>query len=208
MQERAEITRAKLLDAAQTAFSERGFEAVTMRDIEEQAGVQRNLALYNFSDKSALWKAVVNRLVELLRPALPNEDQPLEGDTGKSDERRARLAAIIRAHVHFSAANTAFHRFMMQEGKQDSWRIQYLIDAFLRPVMMRLRPVVEHELDLSDGEFFHWYYLFFGAGPMPFTMAPEARALFGVSTGEEHVIEQHAEIMVDFLLSRTSSTKG
>ena len=201
-QERAEITRGKLLEAAEAAFSARGFDAVTVREIEELAGVQRNLVRYHFGNKKALWKAVVGRLIGLL--PLPQEDVAEESDEHEEGGRRARLASLIRGYVRFSAANPAFHRLMLQEGKQDSWRIRFLADAYLEPAMLRLRRIVEAELRLSDEEFLHWYYLFVGAGPMPFSMAPEAFALFGVSTDCEAVIERHAEIMVDFLLSRPS----
>ena len=203
-QERAEITRGKLLDAAQAAFSARGFDAVTVREIEELAGVQRNLVRYHFGNKKALWKVVVGRLIELL--TLPQEDMVEKSDKPETGGRRARLASLIRDYVRFSAANPAFHRLMLHEGKQDSWRIRFLAEAYLQPAMLRLRRIVEAELHLSDEDFFHWYYLFVGAGPMPFSMAPEAHALFGVSTDSETVIERHAEIMVDFLLSRSAQT--
>lgn len=202
VQERAERTRTKLLDAAELAFSQRGFDAVTVRDIEQNAGVQRNLVRYHFGNKAELWKAVVGRLIGLL-----NLEGQEEGDTstetGDGEGFRERLAAGIRSYVEFSAAHPEFHRLMVQEGTQDSWRIRFLVDAYLRPAMHRLRRIVEDELDLTDEEFFHWYYLFVGAGAMPFTMAPEAQPLFGVDVKDDEVIERHAQVMVDFLLSRT-----
>ena len=42
-QERAEATKKKLLDAALKEFADRGYEAVTVRDIEALADVQRCL---------------------------------------------------------------------------------------------------------------------------------------------------------------------
>ena len=43
-QERAETTRANLIDAGKLLFSERGFDAVSVRDLENAAGVKRNIA--------------------------------------------------------------------------------------------------------------------------------------------------------------------
>ncbi|MDE0929269.1 MAG: helix-turn-helix domain containing protein, partial [Halioglobus sp.] len=51
VQERAEITRAKLIKAGTVMFSERGFDGVSVRDLENAAGVKRNLLAYHFDDK-------------------------------------------------------------------------------------------------------------------------------------------------------------
>ena len=207
VQERAERTRAKLLDAAELAFSQHGFDAVAVREVENMAGVRRNLVRYHFGNKEALWKAMVGRLIAFLGPEFTSEPQSAP-NLGEGGALRERLALVIRRYVKFSAAHPAFHRLMVQEGKVDIWRIGCLVDAYLRPAMLWLRRIVEDELRLSDEEFFHWYYLFVGAGPMPFTMAPEAREMFGVDVRQEEIIERHAQIMVDFLLSRTTLNSG
>ncbi len=44
-------TRVKLLKAAESLFGERGFHAVSMRDITSAAGVDLALANYHFGSK-------------------------------------------------------------------------------------------------------------------------------------------------------------
>ena len=61
-QERAEVTRAKLIEAGKKLFAERGFEAVSVRDIENEAGVKRNVLAYHFDDKETLWKAAADAI--------------------------------------------------------------------------------------------------------------------------------------------------
>ncbi len=45
-----EDTRAAILGAALTLFSERGFEGAAMRDIAAKAGVEHSLLRYHFTD--------------------------------------------------------------------------------------------------------------------------------------------------------------
>ena len=65
-QERAQVTRQKLLNVAIREFSERGFDAVTVRDIETLAGVQRNLLSYHFGSKEGIWKAAATHVLTQL----------------------------------------------------------------------------------------------------------------------------------------------
>ncbi|MEM7020910.1 MAG: TetR/AcrR family transcriptional regulator [Pseudomonadota bacterium] len=202
-QERTEVTKAKLLDAAAMEFSTRGFDAVTIREIEIKADVQRNLLRYHFGDKEGIWKAVVDREFELLWAAT-DTGQELAQEMLQDLPAHERVAYRIRSYVKFSAEHPEFNRLMVQEGKQNSWRVEYLVDTYLRPAMEQLRASVKEDINLSDEEFFHWYYMFVGGGALPFTMAPEAAYLFGVDVNDEEVINRHAEMMVDFLLTRTS----
>src|SRR5687768_403711 len=51
---RGEATRAKIFAAALARFRKRGFEATTMRDIAEDAGVALGAAYYYFPSKDAI----------------------------------------------------------------------------------------------------------------------------------------------------------
>ncbi|MEM7280652.1 MAG: helix-turn-helix domain-containing protein [Pseudomonadota bacterium] len=198
-QERAELTKKKLLQVAIKEFSERGFDAVTVRDIEVQAGVQRNLVSYHFGSKDDIWKAAA---VHLLAELADFNDARRELMQDLSAHER--VAYTIRSYVRFCAKHPEFNRLMIQEGKQDSWRVRWLADNYIRPGMERLRKRVMEDLDLKSKEFVHWYYLFVSGGAMLFAMAPEVDALFGVNLDDEEVINRHANMMVDFLLSRSA----
>lgn len=196
-QERAELTKNKILQTATRLFSERGYDAATIRDIEVQAGVQRNSLTYHFDSKENLWKTVASRLLEQL-----NSFNEVRQELMQDLPVHERIAYIIRSYVRFCATHPEFSRIMTEEGKQDSWRIQWLVNEYLQPAMEQLRESVEEDLNITDDEFMNWYYIFVGGGAQPFTMAPEAAQLFGVDVHSEDVIERHAKMMVDFLLSR------
>jgi AcrR family transcriptional regulator len=60
----AEQTRHALLDAAAAAFAERGFTATSIDDIAASAQVTKGAVYHHFSDKRALFEAVLNRCDE------------------------------------------------------------------------------------------------------------------------------------------------
>jgi len=77
-----EVTRAKILDAAEGLFGERGFDAVSLREITERAEVTLALASYHFGTKEQLFEDVIARRAAIL-----------------GEERLARLAALSRPSV-------------------------------------------------------------------------------------------------------------
>jgi len=56
-----EITRERILDAAHDLFVERGFAAVSMREIALRSGVTKSLIHHHFGHKEALWERVKER---------------------------------------------------------------------------------------------------------------------------------------------------
>ena len=198
-QERAEKTKKKLLETAILEFSERGFDAVTVRDIEVRADVQRNLLKYHFGSKEGMWEASAAYLIDKLNSFMSPREE-LVRDLSPHE----RVAYSIRSYVRFSAANPAFNRMMIQEGKHDSWRMHWLVDNFLSAETNNLRAQLQADLGLTDEEFIHWHYIFAGGGALMFSMAPEAYRLFNIDVSDDEIIDRHAQMMVDFLLSRSS----
>ena len=193
-QERAEVTRRKLIEVALREFSERGFDAVTVRDIEVAAGVQRNLLSYHFGSKDEMWKAAAANVFNRLEK-FTNERQDLARDLSP----RERLAYTIRSYVRFSARHPELNRMMIQEGKQDSWRIHWLADEFLRPQAAAIRRLVNTDHKINNQQFLHWYYVFV-SGAMMFSMAPEAAVLFNSDVLDEEIVDRHARTMASLLL--------
>ncbi|TCL10048.1 TetR family transcriptional regulator [Shimia isoporae] len=63
---RALVTRAKVLDAAEQVFSRHGFDAASMREIAQEAGVQVALVTHHGGSKEELfWRVVARRAEEL-----------------------------------------------------------------------------------------------------------------------------------------------
>lgn len=58
---RGDVTRIRILDAAESLFADRGFRAVTMRDIAAAAGVELSLTTHHFGSKQTLSERVLLR---------------------------------------------------------------------------------------------------------------------------------------------------
>lgn len=201
-QERAEITKRKLIEVALREFSGRGFDAVTVRDIEVLAGVQRNLVSYHFGSKAELWKAAAAHNIKQFQ-AFTEQRRELMLDLTSAHER---LVYLIRSFVRFNAKHPELNRLLLEEGTQESWRIEWLVENQVKPAMLKLKSLVEVDLGLSDEEFVNWYYLHIGGGAMIFSLAPEAKLLFGVNTLDEEVVNRHADMLTDLLLMRAAKS--
>jgi AcrR family transcriptional regulator len=194
-QERAEVTRAKLIEAGKLLFSERGFDGVLVRDLEDAAGVKRNILAYHFEDKDTLWKASADAIFGEMSSEL---DQRLE--ILKEISGREALAFIVRFNVYFHAKNPQLSRLMSQEATQHSWRIQYLIDNHIRRSALKMEKLVHETRGLDRKAFIHWYYIMISSTSTIFSFSAECEDLFGVDPCEESMVEAHAEMLVSMLL--------
>jgi len=99
-----EQTTAAILDAAEELFSERGFTAVTVRDIATEAGVSHALVHRYLGSKADVYRAVFARDEEAIRDAASDEQDLLAAASlmlrkGFADERNyVRLIAHSALH--------------------------------------------------------------------------------------------------------------
>jgi AcrR family transcriptional regulator len=96
--EKGELTRNTILERALQSFRDKGFEATTMRDVANQAGVALGAAYYYFDSKDAIVMGFYERAQEQLAPLI---DQSLADAEGLRD----RLRAVIRVKLEYFAAD-------------------------------------------------------------------------------------------------------
>jgi len=195
VQERTEVARASLISAGVPLFAEKGFDAVSVRDIEIAAEVKRGMMAYHFGDKETFWKAVADFTFEQI-----DAQRDLRLDMMKDISDREGLALMIRFYVRFYAQHPELSRLMAQEARQESWRIDYLVVTHIRPGSIALEQHVRKILNLSAREFAHWYYIMLSASATIFSFEPECKRLFGFNPRNEDVIETHADMIVQMLL--------
>jgi AcrR family transcriptional regulator len=200
-QERTEVTRAKLIDAGKALFSARGFDAVSVRDLEEAAGVKRNLLTYHFDDKETLWKASADAIVGLMTIEFDHRLSIMKELSG-----REALAFLVRFYVHFNARHPELGQLISRESTQHSWRTQYLIDTHIGPSTQKMEKLVHETQGLDRKGFIHWYYIMISSASAIFSFAPECKDLFGVDPCEDSMVEAHAEMLVSMLLGTGSGS--
>ena len=57
-------TRSRILDIAEAAVLDKGFEATSIEEIVAGAGISRGGFFYHFKDKNALARAMLERYIE------------------------------------------------------------------------------------------------------------------------------------------------
>ncbi|MDO3704688.1 TetR family transcriptional regulator [Micromonospora sp. C28SCA-DRY-2] len=132
-------TREAILDAARTAFAERGFDAASIRAIAATAGVDPALVHHYFGSKDQLFLAAMNA------PVNPGELIPriVAGDRDGIGERLVRLFL----GVWDSPAGTAGVA-LLRSAMSNEWTARLLREFLVTQV---LRRVLDH-LDVDPAE--------------------------------------------------------
>ncbi len=201
VQERTEIARSKLIEAATPMFAEQGFDAISVRDIENAAGVKRGVLSYHFGTKDELWREATNALFNPLITALGQRLEIL-----RDLSSRERVALLIRFHVRYYAENPLLSRLMSQEARQNTWRIAYLSQHYVGPSVAEVKKHIADELELTETEFAHWYYIMVSASATIFSFESECEKLFGFNPRTEEAIERHANMLVAMLLKPVNAS--
>ena len=86
-QESKDVTRARLVEAAEQLFIRKGFDDTSVEEISETAGYSRGAFYSNFDDKDQVFLAVINRhrggALEVLNDTFP-----------QVSEREGRIVAV------------------------------------------------------------------------------------------------------------------
>jgi AcrR family transcriptional regulator len=183
--QRAE-TRERIVEAAAACFAERGFRAASTREIAARAGTNQGLITYHFKSKDALWRAAAGHFFGQIRTMIETQRPVLDG----LDEREASREAV-RDFVRFAAAHPEFFRFMLEAGKHDDERLQWLVETQLRPIYEQIPGMG----DFSDPARAHALYSLIGAGSMMFAVAPEVQRLTGLDPAKPEAVEAHADFV-------------
>jgi TetR/AcrR family transcriptional regulator len=197
--ERADQTRARILDAAVRQFSENGLAGARTEQIAEEAGVNKALLYYYFSSKQALYdaalEAVANNVVTSSMAAI---------DAGYSAGERLLHFALN----HFDRIHTqrAFQSLMQQEmirlhrGEENA--LAPLVDKVFRPMMVRVRQAIAE--GSSSGELIpvdelQIMYAALGANAFYFLSAPVMGMLMGTNPFERSALEHRRKVAIEYL---------
>ena len=192
-------TRERILVAALQAFSEKGFDGATTREIAQRAGVNLGLIQYYFEGKENLWRAAVDRAFAQIRAGL----EAVLADPSAGDEaERTRL--LVRTWVRFVGRNPEFVRLMHDEGRRDGPRMRFLVDEHVRPLYEAIRALLERAQARGrlsrEIDPIHFHYILVGAVALIFHQSEECKRLTGVDPSDPGVIERHAEAVEHMVL--------
>jgi len=106
---KSEETRQRIRNSALTLFRERGFEAATMRDIAEKAGVATGAAYYYFPSKDAI-------VMEFYRRSCLEMQPKIEAALLDARSLEQRLVELIRVKLEHFSPNRVILRALLRKG--------------------------------------------------------------------------------------------
>jgi len=134
------MAREALLRSALTVFSQKGFDAASVREIAAGGGVDSALIRHHFGSKLELWQAVVDFLAD---KSQRRRDQLVATVTDKHLETRELLTLFIESFLEGSAEVPEMGMFISHEATSDGERIAYIVERLIRPLYNELLPIVK-----------------------------------------------------------------
>ena len=113
----ADRSRKAILAAAETLFAERGFEAVSLQEIGDAAGLSRGTPNYFFGSKEDLYVAVLERIFADREEATKRAFEPVRAwcESARVGSIRQPLTRAIESYMSFLLARPAFVRLIVRE---------------------------------------------------------------------------------------------
>ncbi len=105
-------SRAAILDAAETLFAEKGYDATSLSEVGTMAGVSRATPGYFFGSKTELYRAVLDRIFAEVREAV-RAGKARALASSRSPE--SILAGAVSDYFDFLAARPNFIRLIERE---------------------------------------------------------------------------------------------
>jgi len=191
----AQATKKKLVHAALLAFSTKGYDASSTRSIETAAGVKRGLINHHYGSKQALWQAAADHMMSITEQDLGRALKNI-----KQIDDHLKLRFFVHAYVTFCAKHPELNRLMIQEGMDNDWRLQWLLERSVRPWYRQVCRVFNRAADLGTApkmDAHHFYYILTGAATLIFSNASEAEALSGKNPLDPQRVEAHADAVAN-----------
>ncbi len=166
-------TKTTILDAAETLFADRGYDATSLRDLTQAAAVNLAAVNYHFGGKERLAMAVLARRIGPINAERHRRLDGLPARPGLADIVRAFVEPVFPTGAHLPVGHLApgkdfcrlFGRLMVE---QPPFLRVFLAEQF-RELGRRFEATVKKALPRHDAATI-WWRLHFMAGAMAHTL--------------------------------------
>jgi AcrR family transcriptional regulator len=142
-------TRERLLRAAEALFAERGFKAVTVREICQAAHANVAAVNYHFGDKLGLYREVIQIAIDAMRDA--TEAARTAGE-GKQPEEQLRLYIRIFLRRLLTPGRESIHKLINREVSDPTPALDDLVEQGVRPRIEYLSSIVGRIIGCDPGD--------------------------------------------------------
>jgi AcrR family transcriptional regulator len=140
----AMTTKEKIMDVALHMFSERGYEAVSIRDICGEVGIKESTLYYHFKNKMDILDSLIAKFKEHIEGLLIHIDEMPQMPSGKTKKKNAGSTDIIDSYMMDSYlfdpfCNLMIRLMMIEQFHNEEMRALYEKTMFTDPYDIYLR---------------------------------------------------------------------
>jgi len=129
-------TRSDILRAARRVFARKGFDGTSVREVAEEARVNKAMIYYHFSDKLALYR-------EVLTDSFKEFDRIWEHRIFNSPaSTKAKIKKYIEEFIKFQEKNDEVRRIMSMEFASSGSNYKWLAENVFHTGYMRLAKII------------------------------------------------------------------
>ena len=181
------------MDAAVKAFADHGFRGATIDQIADAAGMSKPNLLYYFSNKQALYQAVLERILDAWL-------QPLRELDANGDPRQ-EIRAYIRRKLEMSRTNAVESRLFATEIIQGAPVLGSVLQTDLRSLVDAKAKVIKGWVDtglIADVDPHHLLFLIWAMTQHYADFAAQIELVLDADNTEEQIFAD-AERVLDVL---------
>ena len=174
----------EILQRGLEAFAELGYEAVSVRQLNERLGMGHTFIHDRYGSKEAFWRAVMESAIGHV-----TDEVMAAFDREQPTDDLARLTASVRAFHQAGARRPHLSRVIDYEAARDSTRLDYLY-TLMSPLNDAARPIFDRLVREGTLRDIPWY-LFHFAVTKPLAMysqAPLARLFGRPDDADDHTL--------------------
>jgi len=190
-----DLTRERILDAAHGLFVEKGFAAVSMREIAARSGVTKSLIHHHFGSKETLWETVKERAFAAYAAGQEAELQSAAPDADL-------LKNAVTRYFEFLQANPEVVRLFAWTHLDEDQSCGRLDAELVRLGAERIRQAQEHGLLRADVNPAHVVTTFVNACTQWFEARAHHSQWPGVGSDEDY-LDDFLKIFMEGLLPRS-----
>ena len=137
-------TKEKIMDVALHMFSERGYEAVSIRDICGEVGIKESTLYYHFKNKMDILDSLIAKFKDHINGLLSHIDEMPQMPSGKTKKKNAGSTDIIDSYMMDSYlfdpfCNLMIRLMMIEQFHNEEMRALYEKTMFTDPYDIYLR---------------------------------------------------------------------
>lgn len=137
-------TKEKIMDVALHMFSERGYEAVSIRDICGEVGIKESTLYYHFKNKMNILDSLIAKFKEHIEGLLIHIDEMPQMPSGKTKKKNAGSKDILDSYMMDSYlfdpfCNLMIRLMMIEQFHNEEMRALYEKTMFTDPYDIYLR---------------------------------------------------------------------